>query len=84
MIQTFIPHTGALQTETLAGMLELPFDVIKFDRSMVLASGTDERSEKIVENVAHMFKDMAYDVLYEDVEDAMDEERCKDMPWWHL
>ena len=60
-------------------IMELPFDIIKFDRSMVIASGTDERSEKIVENLAHMFKDMKYSVLYEGVENPGDEERCREM-----
>ena len=60
-------------------IMELPFDIIKFDRSMVIASGTDDRSEKIVENLAHMFKDMEYSVLYEGVEDDADEKRCRDM-----
>ena len=60
-------------------IMELPFDIIKFDRSLVIASGSDERSEKIVENLAHMFKEMDYSVLYEGVEDDMDEERCREM-----
>ena len=60
-------------------IMELPFDIIKFDRSMVVASGTDDRSEKIVENLAHMFKDMEYSVLYEGVENDTDEERCREM-----
>ncbi|MBR5340720.1 MAG: EAL domain-containing protein [Erysipelotrichaceae bacterium] len=60
-------------------IMELPFDIIKFDRSMVLASKTDQRSEKIVENLAHMFKDMEYSILYEGVEDDVDEKRCKEM-----
>ncbi|MBR3018687.1 MAG: EAL domain-containing protein [Clostridia bacterium] len=60
-------------------IMELPFDIIKFDRSLVIASGSDERSEKIVENLAHMFRDMDYSVLYEGVEDDTDEERCREM-----
>ena len=60
-------------------IMELPFDIIKFDRSLVIASGTDERSERIVENLAHMFRDMEYSVLYEGVEDDMDEDRCREM-----
>ena len=59
--------------------MELPFDIIKFDRSLVIASGTGERSERIVENLAHMFRDMDYSVLYEGVEDDVDEERCREM-----
>ena len=60
-------------------IMELPFDIIKFDRSMVIASSIGERSERIVENLAHMFRDMDYSVLYEGVEDAVDEERCREM-----
>ena len=60
-------------------IMELPFDIIKFDRSLVIASGTGERSERIVENLAHMFRDMEYAVLYEGVEDETDEERCREM-----
>ena len=60
-------------------IMELPFDIIKFDRSLVIASGTDKRSEKIVENLAHMFREMDYSVLYEGVEDDADEERCLEM-----
>ena len=65
-------------------IMELPFDIIKFDRSLVIASGTDKRSEKIVENLAHLFKDMDYSVLYEGVEDDMDEERCREMSATYL
>ena len=60
-------------------IMELPFDIIKFDRTMVAASAEDERSEKIVESLAHMFTDMEYSVLYEGVEDDMDEDRCREM-----
>lgn len=60
-------------------IMELPFDIIKFDRSLVIASGADRRSEKIVENLAHLFRDMEYSVLYEGVEDDGDEERCREM-----
>ena len=65
-------------------IMELPFDIIKFDRSLVIASGTDERSEKIVENLAHLFRDMDYSVLYEGVEDKRDEERCCEMSATYL
>ena len=60
-------------------IMELPFDIIKFDRSLVIASGVGERSERIVENLAHMFRDMEYSVLYEGVEDEGDEARCRGM-----
>ncbi|MBO7698831.1 MAG: EAL domain-containing protein, partial [Erysipelotrichaceae bacterium] len=60
-------------------IMELPFDIIKFDRSLVIASGSDERSEKIVENLAHLLKDMKYAILYEGVENDHDEKRCTQM-----
>ena len=60
-------------------IMELPFDTIKFDRSMVVASGTEERSRKMVANLANMFADMDYSVLYEGVERDSDESMCRDM-----
>ncbi len=60
-------------------IMELPFDIIKFDRSLVMASGVDARSEKIVERLAHLFRDMNYSVLYEGIENDTDEKRCEGM-----
>ncbi len=60
-------------------IMELPFDIIKFDRSLLIASGTENRSRKMVANLANMFSDMNYSVLYEGVEKDADEEMCMDM-----
>ena len=60
-------------------IIELPFDIIKFDRSLVTASSNDERSEKIVHNMANLFNDLHYSVLYEGIETESDEDRCKEM-----
>ena len=60
-------------------IIELPFDIIKFDRSLVTASSTDERSEKIVHNMANLFNDLHYSVLYEGIETENDENRCREM-----
>ncbi|MBO4458283.1 MAG: EAL domain-containing protein [Butyrivibrio sp.] len=60
-------------------IMELPFDIIKFDRSLVIASGADNKSKTMVTHMAHMFKDMNYSVLYEGVEDEQDQNRCKGM-----
>ena len=60
-------------------IMELPFDIIKFDRSLLLASGADERSKKMVSNLANMFSDMSYFVLYEGIEKDSDEDMCKGM-----
>ena len=60
-------------------IMEIPFDIIKFDRSMVLASGTSERSGKLVEGLAGVFSDLQYSVLYEGVENESDEKMCSEM-----
>ena len=60
-------------------IMNLPFDIIKFDRSLVIASKEDKRSEEIVSKLAAMFAELQYSVLYEGVEDEADEERCINM-----
>ena len=46
---------------------------------MVVASGTDERAEQLLENLAATFADMGYSILFEGVEDESDEIRCRHM-----
>ena len=60
-------------------IMNLPFDIIKFDRSLVIASQSDERSEEIVGKLAGMFAELHYSVLYEGIEDEADEKRCINM-----
>ena len=60
-------------------ILELPFDIIKFDKSLVVASEGDKRSEKMVGSLASMFSSLDFSVLYEGVETEGDEKRCTDM-----
>ena len=60
-------------------ILELPFDIIKFDRSLVLASESEDRSRRMVANLAHMFSEMNYFVLYEGVEQEAEEAMCRGM-----
>ena len=60
-------------------IMALPFDIIKFDRSLVQASGSSERSEKLVEGLAGMFSELQYSVLYEGVESESDEKMCSGM-----
>lgn len=60
-------------------IMEPPFDIIKFDRSLVVASATDSESKTMVSNLARMFRDMDYSVLYEGVETEDDERRCAEM-----
>ena len=60
-------------------IMALPFDIIKFDRSLVQASESSERSEKLVEGLAGMFSELQYSVLYEGVESESDEKMCSGM-----
>ena len=57
-------------------IMVLPFDIIKFDRSLVLATASDQKSEMMVSHLAKMFSDLDYAVLYEGVETPKDEENC--------
>ncbi len=60
-------------------IMELPFDIIKFDRSLVIAAMNSIKSETIVSYLAHMFSDMNYSVLYEGIETEQDEQKCMNM-----
>lgn len=60
-------------------IMELPFDIVKFDRSLVIASGNSERSRSMVTHLARMFDEADYAVLYEGVEEDDDEKRCIEM-----
>ena len=60
-------------------IIKLPFDIIKFDRSLVIASGHSKQSEKIVHNMASLFSDLNYPVLFEGVESESDESLCREM-----
>ena len=59
--------------------MELPFDIIKFDRSMVSESRRNEDSQFMVGAFAKLFDRLDYRVLYEGVEDDLDEEMCMKM-----
>ena len=58
-------------------ILELPFDIIKFDRSMLIAGGQNKRSEQVLGSLADLFSKLNYSVLYEGVETENDEEMCR-------
>ncbi len=60
-------------------IMELPFDIIKFDRSMVAESRRNEDSQFMVGAFAKLFDRLDYRVLYEGVEDDPDEEMCMKM-----
>lgn len=60
-------------------ILELPFDIIKFDRSMIVAGAQDKRSEQVLGSLADLFSKLNYAVLFEGVETERDEEMCKEL-----
>ena len=60
-------------------IMELPFDIIKFDRSLVLASAEDAEKRTMVSYLAQMFSEAHYSVLYEGVETDDDQRRCTEM-----
>ncbi len=57
-------------------IMEIPFDIIKFDRSMLIESNRSESGEFMVKTFAGMFKKLNYSVLFEGVEDDRDEQHC--------
>lgn len=65
-------------------IMELPIDIIKFDRSMTVLSGKDDNSRLIVGTMANLFEKTDFKILYEGVENLNDEERCLDMSAQYL
>ena len=60
-------------------IMELPFDIIKFDRSLLIESVKNDSSKFMVSTFANMFKSLNYSVLFEGVEDDRDEQYCVGM-----
>ena len=65
-------------------IMELPFDIIKFDRSLVIESGKTKEGEYMVDTFAGMFCRLHYRVLFEGIETDADEERCIGMSAQYL
>ncbi len=65
-------------------IMELPFDIIKFDRSMVIESARTEEGAYMVATFAGMFRKLDYRVLFEGIESEEDEKRCIDMSAQYL
>ena len=60
-------------------IMEIPFDIIKFDRSMTIESAKNESSFYMVSTFANMFSKLHYSVLFEGIEDENDERNCVKM-----
>lgn len=57
-------------------VLNLPVDVIKFDKSITWALREDTGLKSIISNMATSFSQSGYKVLFEGVETLEDEQRC--------
>lgn len=60
-------------------IMEIPFDIIKFDRSLLIESVKNDSSKFMVSTFANMFNELHYSVLFEGVEDDRDEAHCVGM-----
>ena len=60
-------------------IMEIPFDIIKFDRSLLIESVKNDSSKFMVSTFANMFNELNYSVLFEGVEDDRDEKHCVGM-----
>lgn len=60
-------------------IMEIPFDIIKFDRIMLIGSSKSRSSGFMVSTFAQMFNRLNYSVLFEGVEDDSDEKKCISM-----
>ncbi|MCM1505692.1 MAG: EAL domain-containing protein [Ruminococcus flavefaciens] len=60
-------------------IMEIPFNIIKFDRSMLIESVKNDSSKFMVSTFASMFNELNYAVLFEGVENDYDETHCVNM-----
>lgn len=60
-------------------IMELPIDIIKFDRSLVILANDNTESRYMVSNFADIFSNLGYEILFEGIETKEDEEMCKEM-----
>ncbi len=68
--------TGYSNFERIIG---LPFDIVKFDRSMTIFSSVNDTSYTMVRDLSEIFAHAGYQLLYEGIENDNDEDRCKTM-----
>lgn len=63
----------------LERILSVPFDIIKFDRSLVLSSLENEKSFYLTSHLAATLKKLGYQILFEGIEDEEAENACISM-----
>jgi EAL domain-containing protein (putative c-di-GMP-specific phosphodiesterase class I) len=60
-------------------IMQLPIDIIKFDRSLVLLSGKDSRYHHTIRGFSTTFEELGYEILFEGIENKEDEDMCINM-----
>ncbi len=60
-------------------ILELPIDLIKFDRSLLVLAMRDKKSYDMVKSFSALFHKSGYRVLFEGIETDAEEQVCKEM-----
>ena len=74
-IKVYLDDFG-IDYSNLNRILNLPVDVIKFDKSITWALREDTGLKSIISNMATSFSQSGYKVLFEGVETLEDEQRC--------
>ncbi len=65
-------------------LIKLPFDIVKFDKSLLVSMKKSASSKYMVTNMSKMFKDIGYSILFEGVEDLDDENVCLNLGFDYL
>lgn len=65
-------------------IMKLPIDIIKFDRSLTIVAVNDESSRDMVVGFTDIFRRADYKILFEGVEDELDEKQCIEMSALYL
>ena len=60
----------------IARIMQLPFDVIKFDRSLVAMADSNKEYQYVIQKLSIVFKQLGYNILFEGIENNRQEEMC--------
>ena len=60
-------------------IMQLPIDIIKFDRSLVLMSNKNINYQYMIKNFSTTFEQLGYKILFEGIENQQDEDMCINM-----
>lgn len=60
-------------------IIALPFDVVKFDRSLILQATENDKGRYMVKSIANIFANMNYTLLFEGIETQEQKDICNNM-----